>query len=103
VHSHTKEWITAYDLCRDLAKECAALLTWDPIAKYALEGALRAHTELRKERSEDWMNLAVAYMRVCAVVEDEADHGELHLVLTGLSDVGSAQSSESPFAISISD
>ncbi|WVR03511.1 hypothetical protein IAU60_000502 [Kwoniella sp. DSM 27419] len=66
-----KDWSAAYDLSRALARDCAELLTWDPISKFALEGALQAHRHLDRERDEDWQNVALAYMRVCAVINNE--------------------------------
>ncbi|WVF66156.1 hypothetical protein IAT40_000896 [Kwoniella sp. CBS 6097] len=95
---YTKDWNSAYDLSRSLAKDCAELLTWDPVSKFALEGALRSHRELNKEKDEDWDNLALAYLRVCAVtsssrhttVDDEEDgqrdHDELERIIEGLRD-----------------
>ncbi|WWC85913.1 uncharacterized protein L201_000783 [Kwoniella dendrophila CBS 6074] len=70
---YTQNWIEAYDLSRILAKDCAELLTWDPISKFALEGALQAHRELGKEKDEDWENLALAYLRLSAILNEGSE------------------------------
>ena len=80
-----EDWVAAYDLCRDLAKDCAELLIWEPASKFALEGALRSHAQLALNKQEDWTNLALAYLRVCAILPDE--HAELMGVLAGLEGV----------------
>lgn len=77
--------MAAYDLCRSLAKDCAEPLIWEPASKFALEGALRAHTHLALDKQEDWTNLALAYLRICAILPDE--HAELSDVLEGLESV----------------
>nr|XP_019048846.1 hypothetical protein I302_02625 [Kwoniella bestiolae CBS 10118]OCF27776.1 hypothetical protein I302_02625 [Kwoniella bestiolae CBS 10118] len=89
---YTEQWVEAYDLSRELAKDCAEILTWDPISKFALEGALQAYRELGREKDEDWENLALAYMRVCALVDtptmengqDETSLAELKDAVLGL-------------------
>ncbi|WVQ93773.1 hypothetical protein IAU59_000851 [Kwoniella sp. CBS 9459] len=110
---YTKDWASAYDLSRLLARDCAELLTWDPISKFALEGALQAHRELNKEKDEDWDHLALAYLRVCAVttssrhvVVDEDEDGqrsreELENVIKGLRNSETEQDVEGHKALSI--
>nr|XP_031863557.1 uncharacterized protein CI109_000809 [Kwoniella shandongensis]KAA5530629.1 hypothetical protein CI109_000809 [Kwoniella shandongensis] len=89
---YAQDFASAYDLCRHLAKDCAELLTWDPVSKFALEGALRSHKELKKEREEDWENLALAYLRVCALVNEGGE--ELQDVLDGLKIIETEQEVE---------
>ncbi|OCF36173.1 hypothetical protein I316_02045 [Kwoniella heveanensis BCC8398] len=112
---YTKDWASAYDLSRSLARDCAELLTWEPVSKFALEGALRAHRELHKEKDEDWDNLALAYLRVCAVTttfprqssaDDQGDETqnsieELERVIEGLRDSETEQDIEGHKAFSI--
>ena len=78
----------AYDLCRELAKDCAELLIWEPSAKFALSGALKAHRHLALGKQEDWANLALAYLRASslAAVEGDADI-EIEEVLKALGDM----------------
>lgn len=87
---HSQEWQAAYDLSRNLAKECAELLVWEPVARFALESAIRSHRELRLAIDEEWLNLALAYLRVCAMRVDSEDEdeaaGELSEVLGHLRD-----------------
>ena len=89
---HTQEWTTAYELCRDVVYDCAQLLTWEPVTSYALEGALRAHGQLQKEKGEEWMDLALAYMRVCTMDKDTIVAKELSEVLSSLDACEVAQS-----------
>ncbi|RXK36754.1 hypothetical protein M231_05989 [Tremella mesenterica] len=84
---HTSEWTAAYDLCRDLAMNCAELLIWEKVARYSLDGALRAHRELKRDKDEEWVNLALAYLRVCAGANLTDDVSELGEVLQGLTEV----------------
>lgn len=96
---HTEEWRTAYDLSRALARDCADLLIWEPIAKFALEGALQAHRNLKLAKDEEWANIATAYLRVRASSKEgvsaldgpagqEADMGsEIQLILGGLKEI----------------
>ncbi|WRT63733.1 uncharacterized protein IL334_000656 [Kwoniella shivajii] len=72
---YTQSWSEAYDLSRRLAKDCAEFLTWDPISKFALEGALQAHRELNMGKDEDWENLGLAYLRACALVDKDKEQG----------------------------
>ncbi len=65
------------------------------MAKYALEGALRSHRELGKEPDEDWTNLVLAYMRVCAVIEGEVEAEELEEALSRLVGCDPGQSGKS--------
>lgn len=82
---HSEDWTTAYDLFRSLSRDCAELRVWDRVAKYALEGALFAHTELQKPRDDDWANLALAYLRVCSVAGlTDNERAELQTALAGL-------------------
>ena len=68
---HVLDWETAYTLSCGLAKDCADLLSWELVAKFAIEGALRAHRQMQKKCDEGWLNLAVAYLRVCAIVRND--------------------------------
>lgn len=86
-HRHSEEWGAAYDLSRNLAKDCAELLIWEPIAKFALEGALHAHRELSLKVDEEWTNLALAYLRVAAVDRDVGTAVELENVLETLQQI----------------
>lgn len=94
---HTSDWAAAYDLCKTLAQECADKHIWGPVAKFALEGALRAHRELGKEKDGEWAEVALAYLSSCAsdfgkTREADASQGdqcgELEDVLQGLGDLG---------------
>ena len=92
--SHTKDWSAADELCRNLVKDCTGLLTWEPVTKYALEGALRAHRELHKSTDDIWIDLALTYMRVCVVHAGAGEAEELGRVLAGFRDVKSTTSGE---------
>ncbi|KAL7418808.1 hypothetical protein Q5752_006492 [Cryptotrichosporon argae] len=81
---YTEEWQAAFDLSCALAKSCAELLIWDPVAKFALAGALTAHTELQLERDEQWANLALAYVRACALTNKADETALLPEVLAAL-------------------
>lgn len=72
------------------------MLTWEPVAKYALTGALRAHRELALERDADWVNLALAYLRVRVIIDSEveADTDDLKGVIDGLAICEVAQTGE---------
>ncbi|KAK8845493.1 hypothetical protein IAR55_006206 [Kwoniella newhampshirensis] len=96
---YSEDFQVAYDLCRALAKDCAELLTWDPVSKFALEGALRSHRELKKEKEEDWENLALAYLRVCALVYESGN--ELQAVVDGLKEIDTEQEVEGHKAFAI--
>ncbi|CAD6587142.1 MAG: hypothetical protein TREMPRED_004669, partial [Tremellales sp. Tagirdzhanova-0007] len=89
---HTKDWSAADELCRNLVKDCTGLLTWEPVTKYALEGALRAHRELHKSTDDIWIDLALTYMRVCVVHAGAGEAEELGRVLAGFRDVKSTTS-----------
>jgi hypothetical protein len=93
---HTSDWAAAYDLCKTLAQGCADKHIWGPVARFALEGALRAHRELGKEKDGEWADIALAYLSSCASdfgKTREADasqgdqRGELKGVLQGLADL----------------
>lgn len=43
------------------------MFIWDPVAEFALSGALKAHNHLAAEQGEDYLNLALAYLRVQAL------------------------------------
>lgn len=73
---YTEEWNTAYQLCRDLAKLCAEQRLWDPVSRFALEGALLSHRQLNNEKNEEWAYLGLSYLRVCAAKEEKADEAE---------------------------
>ena len=64
---------------------------WEPVAVYALEGALRAHGKLDLDRREDWTNLALAYLRVCAVLGGDAKSDDLMGILQGVREVEGKQ------------
>ena len=72
-HRHNEDWQTAYEQCRGLAKYCVEILIWDPIAEYALSGALSAHSHLALTKDEDWTNLALAYLRVTALLGSKGE------------------------------
>lgn len=65
--SQKSDWNSAYDLCRNLARDCAEMFIWDPVAEFALSGALKAHNQLAAEQGEEYLNLALAYLRVQAL------------------------------------
>ena len=69
-----EDWQLTYELCRGLAKDCAELEIWTPIARFALEGALKAQDKLSLPKDEDWANLSLAYLRICCL--SESDNGE---------------------------
>lgn len=80
-----EDWAGAYESCRSLAKDCAEQHVWEPAAKFALAGALKAHRHLQMDKQEDWINLALAYLRVCALASDrEGQDVELGSVIDGL-------------------
>jgi hypothetical protein len=85
--SHISNWREAYKLCCATAKECAQQSVWSPIAKFALEGAIRSHRELGLERAEEWTFIALAYLRVCALLPEGQDPVELQAVIDGLGSV----------------
>lgn len=78
-----EDWISAYDLCRDLARDCAEQHIWEPASRFALAGAIRAHQHLALDKHEDWTNLALAYLRTCAIVADQPSSIEVERVLEG--------------------
>ena len=95
-------------MCRRLAKACADLEVWEPIADFALQGALKSHRKLTIEQDEDWVNLSLAYLRVCALLENsksENQTGELTMVLDELSraTIEVAANNHPAFAIRILD
>ncbi|WVQ80318.1 hypothetical protein IAT38_002423 [Cryptococcus sp. DSM 104549] len=65
--ANRQDWEQAYTLSRGLAKECAELRVWEPVGRWALEGALKAHGMLGGGRDRHWGDLGLAYLRVCAV------------------------------------
>nr|XP_018266801.1 uncharacterized protein I303_00779 [Kwoniella dejecticola CBS 10117]OBR88959.1 hypothetical protein I303_00779 [Kwoniella dejecticola CBS 10117] len=106
---YTEDWVQAYDRSRELAKDCAELLTWDPVSKFALEAALQAHRELDREKDEDWENLALAYLRVSAIVHDdepghtgeEEQYAELREAVNGLKESENEQDVEGHKAFNV--
>lgn len=62
------DWKTAYELCTGLAKSCAEQSVWSPVARYALEGALRSHQALGMSKGSEWAFLVMSYLRVRAVM-----------------------------------
>ena len=79
-----KDWKAAYEICRDLARDCAELHIWEPASRFALAGALKSHERLHLEKSEDWTNIALAYLRICAILRDDDDNEEMESVVKGL-------------------
>ncbi|KAK4686207.1 trafficking protein particle complex subunit 10, partial [Tremellales sp. Uapishka_1] len=99
---HNQDFATAYELSRDLAKACAELRVWEPVSKYALKNCLISHQRLSKSQDEDWANLALAFMRLCAITpSDTDDGGVLQAVLEGLRSVSNAPEVESHSAFGI--
>jgi hypothetical protein len=43
------------------------------VSKFALRGALRAHRESGKEKDKEWADLALAYLRVRARMEEQGE------------------------------
>ncbi|ORY22633.1 hypothetical protein BCR39DRAFT_551248 [Naematelia encephala] len=72
----SEDWPMAYDLSRALAKDCAELRIWEPVASFALFAALRSHGELQLSKDDEWVNLALAYLRAQAVVPDQPEGEE---------------------------
>lgn len=60
---------------------------------------MRSHRELKKDREEDWENLALAYLRVCALVHEGGD--ELQDVLSGLKTIETEQEGKLSITVSI--
>lgn len=85
---HNSDWQAAFSLCCVTAKECAQQSVWSPIAKFALEGALRSHRELGLQKSEDWTFLALAYLRVSALLPEGQAASELKAVIEGIDQCG---------------
>jgi hypothetical protein len=84
---YTEDWSAGWDLCRGLARDCAELGVWEPVAKFSLDGALMAHERLGVERDEEWLHIALAYLRVRAVMrqdDDEEDGDRLDLAVEGI-------------------
>lgn len=57
------------------------------MAKFALEGALRSHRELGLAQEDEWLFLALAYLRICAQTpstEVAEDSQALEAVMTEL-------------------
>lgn len=89
------DWTAAWGLCRGLARDCAEMGVWEPVARFALEGAIRAHRELGLSRDEEWGNVGLAYLRVCAISEvGEEEQRELQGVWEGLRELRVQQKGE---------
>jgi hypothetical protein len=73
---YTEDWQGAFNHCKGLARDCAEMGVWEPVAKFALEGALRSHKELRLHKDEEWVNIALAYVRVCIISGTSGDAPE---------------------------
>jgi hypothetical protein len=87
IDRHVQDWQHAYDLCCASAKDCAEHLVWTPVAKFALEGAVRSHRALGLDKTrEEWVMLASAYMRICALSPKDQEMPELEWVINALSD-----------------
>lgn len=61
-----QDYDSAYILSRNLAHDCAELHVWDPVTKFALVGALKAHAEMQRPQDDEWAEMAVAYLDVCS-------------------------------------
>lgn len=92
-----QDWVSAYDLCRDLARDCAEQHIWEPASRFALAGALSAHRNLALDKQDDWLNLALAYLRTCALAKADSDHEEVGLALVDLRESPTVHSSELSF------
>lgn len=86
--SHMEDYDSAYILCRNLAHDCADLRVWDPVSKFALVGALKAHAEMQRPQDDEWAQMAVAYLDVCSgSLSAGTDIGQLEAVLNSLRDL----------------
>nr|GFD51784.1 hypothetical protein [Tanacetum cinerariifolium] len=70
---------------RDLARECAEQPVWEPVARFALSGALKSHEHLKSAKSEDWTNLALAYLRISSLLPQSHGGEQISGVLEGFS------------------
>jgi hypothetical protein len=59
---------------------------WSPIAKFALEGALQSHHELGLAKSEEWTFIALAYLRVCALLPEGQTASQLKAVIEAINE-----------------
>lgn len=89
---YSQDYESAYTQFRLLARDCIELHVWDRVSKYAIQSALAAHTELQLSRDEDWAQLALALLRVCAVTPEsknasEEELAQLRSVIEGLKDL----------------
>lgn len=82
-----EEWRSAYDQSCALAKSCAEQSVWGPVARFALEAALRSHRQLDLAKETQWTFLALAYLRICALSPSQQtteSSVEVETVLKGL-------------------
>lgn len=87
-----EDYDSAYILCRNLAHDCAGLHVWDPVSKFALVGALKAHAEMQRPQDDEWAQMAVAYLDVCSgSLSAGTDIGQLEAVINGLRDATEAR------------
>ncbi|WOO84693.1 Trafficking protein particle complex subunit 10 [Vanrija pseudolonga] len=89
---YSQDYESAYTQLRLLARDCIELHVWDRVSKYAIQSALAAHTELQLRRDEDWAQLALALLRVCAVTPEsknasEEELAQLRSVIEGLKEL----------------
>ncbi|WVN90958.1 uncharacterized protein L203_106203 [Cryptococcus depauperatus CBS 7841] len=84
----SKEWNNAYSSSRALAMDCVEQRIWEPVSKFAMETAFKAHKHLNNVKDLDWAELGVAYLEVCATNPSKGE--ELDTVIEGLKalDVG---------------
>lgn len=87
-----EDYDSAYILCRNLAHDCMDLHVWDPVSKFALVGALKAHTEMQRPQDDEWAQMAVAYLDVCSgSLSAGTDIGQLEAVINSLRDLTEAR------------
>ncbi|TXT05006.1 hypothetical protein VHUM_03826 [Vanrija humicola] len=89
---YSEDYQSAYTQFRLLARDCIELHVWDRVSKYAIQSALSAHTQLQLNRDEDWAQLALALLRVCAVTPEsktpsEDELAQLKSVIEGLKEL----------------
>lgn len=64
---YKEEWQAAYDQACALARSCAEQSVWGPVARFALEAAMKSHRKLDLPKEKEWTFLALAYLRICAL------------------------------------
>lgn len=68
---------------------------WEPASRFALGGALKSHDRLKLDKEGDWTNFALAYLRICSMLQDDEANVELANVIRGLQSVEEAQTGKS--------